>query len=104
MTNIDTTNAPGAAQPATSAESAKPNALGQDAFMKLLITQLQHQDPTAPKDDSQLIAQLAQFSSLERLTSIDESLTRINQLFSSAWTSSTSSGVQSHTTLKEGKA
>ena len=50
--------------------------------MKLLVTQLQHQDPTAPKDDSQLIAQLAQFSSLERLTTIDQSLAHINKLLS----------------------
>jgi flagellar basal-body rod modification protein FlgD len=55
-------------------------ALGQDAFMKLLITQLQHQDPTAPQDDSAFIAQLAQFISLEKLTTMDQSLTTISQV------------------------
>ena len=59
------------------------NKLGQDAFMKLLVTQLQHQDPTAPKDDSQMLAQLAQFTSLEKLTSIDQSLASLTALFSS---------------------
>jgi flagellar basal-body rod modification protein FlgD len=54
--------------------------LGQDAFLKLLVTQLQHQDPTQPQDDSQFIQQLATFSSLEKLTSIDGSLTSINSL------------------------
>lgn len=49
-------------------------ALGQDAFMKLLITQLQHQDPTQPQADTEFIAQLAQFSSLERLTSIQQAV------------------------------
>jgi flagellar basal-body rod modification protein FlgD len=48
--------------------------LGRDAFLKLLVTQLQHQDPTQPLKDGELIAQLAQFSSLEQLTSIDQTL------------------------------
>ncbi len=57
--------------------------LGQDAFMKLLVTQLQHQDPTAPKDDAQMLAQLAQFTSLEKLSSIDQSLNTLTTLFTS---------------------
>ena len=56
------------------------SALGQDAFMKLLVTQLQHQDPTKPQDDSAFIAQLAQFSSLEKLTTMDQTLTAISQM------------------------
>ena len=51
--------------------------LGQDAFLKLLVTQLQHQDPLNPLDDTEFIAQLAQFSSLEKLTEIAASLERI---------------------------
>jgi flagellar basal-body rod modification protein FlgD len=48
----------------------KRSGLGQDAFLKLLVTQLQHQDPTKPQADAEFIAQLAQFSSLEKLTQI----------------------------------
>lgn len=48
--------------------------LGRDAFLQLLVTQLQHQDPTQPQDDGQFIAQLAQFSSLEQLTAMRQSL------------------------------
>jgi len=48
--------------------------LGRDAFLQLLVTQLQHQDPTQPQADGEFIAQLAQFSSLEQLTAMRQSL------------------------------
>ena len=44
------------------------DALGRDAFLQLLTTQLAHQDPLQPQSDTEFIAQLAQFSSLEQLT------------------------------------
>ena len=48
--------------------------LGKDAFLTLLVTQLQHQDPLSPQDNSEFVAQLAQFSSLEAIQNLSSSM------------------------------
>jgi flagellar basal-body rod modification protein FlgD len=50
----------------TSASAVPSNAgIGQDDFLRILLTQLQFQDPLKPTDNQQFVAQLAQFSALE---------------------------------------
>jgi flagellar basal-body rod modification protein FlgD len=48
--------------------------LDRGAFMELLVAQMRNQDPLAPMDNQQFIAQLAQFSSLEEMQGVNENL------------------------------
>lgn len=59
--------------------ASKNDVLGKDAFLKLLVTQLQNQDPLNPLDDKEFIAQLAQFSSLEQMTNISEGIASLTE-------------------------
>lgn len=66
-----------AATQAASAAKDSNSALGKDAFLKLLTTQLQYQDPTQPMDNTAMVAQLAQFSSLEQMSDVNTNLTKM---------------------------
>lgn len=55
------------------AASPVSNELSRDAFLQLLVTQMQNQDPMEPVDNSEMIAQLAQFSALEQMENLNDS-------------------------------
>ena len=53
--------------------------LDQDAFLSILVAQLTHQDPLNPMEDTDMTSQLAEFSSLEQLTNINDGISTLNE-------------------------
>jgi len=70
---LDTRQQQEAAAANVSAENSDSNELGQTAFLELMITQLENQNPLSPQDNSEFVAQLAQFSSVEGLDRLNNS-------------------------------
>lgn len=62
----------------TTTTAVAQSALGKDEFLKLLMAQLQNQDPMSPMDNTEFIAQMAQFSSVEQLTNLANAMTTLN--------------------------
>ncbi len=77
--------------PTTNTSEALSNSadqiLGKDDFLNLLIAQLQNQDPLNPTEGTEFTAQLAQFSSLEQLSNINDNLKNM-ELFQASMTNS----------------
>lgn len=62
---------------ASAAPGTGPKQLGKDDFLKLMLKQLQYQDPLAPMQDQQFIAQMAQFSALEQMANVATGLEKL---------------------------
>jgi flagellar basal-body rod modification protein FlgD len=77
MSTVNPVASPNTDQNLSGAVSKTTREIGQDEFLKLLVTQLQNQDPINPVNNEQFIAQLATFSSLEQLISINKGITKL---------------------------
>ncbi|MFP7232360.1 flagellar hook assembly protein FlgD [Bacillus subtilis] len=60
----------------TNTVSTNNSSLGKDEFLKILMTQVQNQDPLNPVDDKEFISQMATFSSLEQMMNLNTTMTQ----------------------------
>ena len=67
----------GSSNNTTTTTSTTPDVVGKDQFLKLLVAQLQNQDPLNPLQGDAFVAQLATFSSLEQLVSINDGIQKL---------------------------
>jgi flagellar basal-body rod modification protein FlgD len=64
--------------------SSSGTALGKDAFLQLLVTQMKNQNPLDPQDNSEFVSQLAQFSSLESMQNLTSTVDSIATSYTSS--------------------
>lgn len=76
VTQLQNVTAPSRTGPASTGRGLE--SLGQADFLQLMTTQLQQQDPFAPVDNTQMLAQMAQFSSLATMTDVSTTLETIS--------------------------
>lgn len=74
MATNSITNATAPYSPTPSTPDLGQGTMGKEDFLKLLVAQLSHQDPTKPTDPTEFVSQLSQFSSLEQLMNIKSGL------------------------------
>lgn len=64
-------------------KAAAGKELGQDAFMKLMLTQMQNQDPMKPMTDGQFLTQMAQFQTANGMQSLQKSFNELSSVLQS---------------------
>lgn len=84
MMQIDSTSALGLLKgpetsPVNPVNNESSKKVGKDAFLRLLIAQLEHQDPISPTENTEFTAQLAQFNTLEQIETMNSNLTSLLQ-------------------------
>jgi len=71
------TSSSAAATATASTSSSSNSALSESQFLKLLTQQLENQDPLQPEDDTQFLAQMAQFTSLQETNTLNQQVERL---------------------------
>jgi flagellar basal-body rod modification protein FlgD len=87
----------------TSATASSSSLVSESTFLKLLVTELENQDPLNPQDSTQFVSQLASFSSLEQMTSLNTNMetvleTSVTSLIGKTATVTDSSNTAGYTT------
>lgn len=77
MSSVSSTSSASDALSATTSSSTGSTTLGKEDFLKLLVTQISNQDPLNPMDNTEFVAQLAQFSNLEQSITTNDHLTNL---------------------------
>src|SRR2546423_1242942 len=75
--NVDVTSVGSTTSADLSQAIGSNNKLNQQEFLKLLVTQLTNQDPMSPQDDKQFLAQMAQFSTVQGVTDLSDTVSRL---------------------------
>lgn len=73
------TSAAAATAASAATSSSKSNSLDKDDFLNLLVTQLKYQDPLEPQDNTEAVAQLAQYSELEAMLAVKDEMTGLSK-------------------------
>lgn len=81
---LDSYSATTRAAAADAEAGPKKNELGQDAFLKLMITKMKNQDPLNPTESADFVSQLAQFSSVEGITNLNTTVSDMSSSFQSS--------------------
>ena len=81
--NSDLYKSLGLTAPNNTATSKNKGSLDQADFLKLMTTQLQHQDPTKPMDNSQMVAQMAQLSTVQGIDDLNKTVAGFQQAMAS---------------------
>ncbi|WP_426153779.1 flagellar hook assembly protein FlgD [Pseudomonas sp. DC3000-4b1] len=61
----------------SSSSTSSTETMGKDTFLQLLVTQMKNQNPLDPQDNSEFVAQLAQFSSVEGINNLNDTVTTL---------------------------
>jgi flagellar basal-body rod modification protein FlgD len=78
---LDLIGASGGAKTTTAAASTKADTSATDRFLKLLVTQMQNQDPLNPMDNAQVTSQMAQISTVSGISDLNTTVSGLNAQF-----------------------